>query len=98
MGRYIENACSYEELKEIIDSYMVYYNNDRYQYNLAKLSPNEYFEYYITGEYPLIHVAKEPDGYKEKFRQVRNNLDRNSTLERLVAILHSISHFKQSTR
>ena len=48
IGRYTENACSYEELKEIIDSYMVYYNNDRYQYNLAKLSPNEYLEYYMT--------------------------------------------------
>ena len=44
IGRYTENAGSYEELKEIIDSYMVYYNNDRYQYNLAKLSPNEYLE------------------------------------------------------
>ena len=35
IGRYTENAGSYEELKEIVDSYMVYYNNDRYQYNLA---------------------------------------------------------------
>ena len=98
IGRYIENACSYEELKEIIDSYMVYYNNDRYQYNLAKLSPNEYFEYYMTGEYPLNHITKEPDEYKDKFRQVRNNLDRNSTLEKLVAILQRITHFKQSIR
>ncbi len=39
---------------------MVYYNNDRYQYNLAKLSPNEYLEYYMTSEYPLNHIAKEP--------------------------------------
>lgn len=45
---------------------MVYYNNDRYQYNLAKLSPNEYLEYYMTGKYPLNHIAKEPDEYKEK--------------------------------
>lgn len=88
IGRYTENAGSYEELKEIIDSYMVYYNNDRYQYNLAKLSPNEYLEYYMTSEYPLNHIAKEPDEYKEKFRQVKNNLDRNSTLEELVAILY----------
>ena len=35
---------------------------------------------------------------KEKFRQVRNNLDRNSTLEKLVAILQRITHFKQSIR
>lgn len=98
IDRYIENACSYEDLKEIIDSYMVYYNNDRYQYNLAKLSPNEYFEYYMTGEYPLNHVVKEPDGYKEKFKQVRKNLDRTSTLEKLVATLQRITHFKQSIR
>ena len=98
IGRYIENACSYEDLKEIIDSYMVYYNNDRYQYNLAKLSPNEYLEYYMTGEYPLNHIVKEPDGYKEKFKQVRKNLDRNSTLVKLVAILQRITNFKQSIR
>ncbi len=98
VGRYIENAYSYEDLKEIIDSYMVYYNNNRYQCNLAKLSPNEYFEYYMTGDYPLKHVAKEPDGYKKKFKQVRKNLDRNSTLEKLVAILQRITHFKQSIR
>ena len=77
---------------------MVYYNNDRYQYNLAMLSPNEYLEYYMTGEYPLNHIAKEPDEYKEKFRQVRNNLDRNSTLKKLVVILQRITHFKQSIR
>ena len=52
----------------------------------------------MTGEYPLKHIAKEPDEYKEKFRQVRNNLDRNSTLEKLVAILQRITHFKQSIR
>lgn len=52
----------------------------------------------MTSEYPLNHIAKEPDAYKEKFRQVRNNLDRNSTLEKLVAILQRITHFKQSIR
>ena len=29
------------------------YNNERYQWNLAKLSPNEYYQFYMTGEYPL---------------------------------------------
>ena len=52
----------------------------------------------MTSEYPLNHIAKEPDAYKEKFRQVRNNLDRNSTLEELVAILQRITRFKQSIR
>ena len=29
-----------------------YYNNDRCQWDLAKLSPNEYYHYITTGEYP----------------------------------------------
>lgn len=30
-----------------------YYNNDRYQWSLAKLSPREFYEYTKTGIYPL---------------------------------------------
>ena len=30
-----------------------YYNNDRYQWQLAKLSPNEYCNYLLTGNYPI---------------------------------------------
>ena len=30
-----------------------YYNNDRYQWKLMKLSPAEYFQYLQTGVYPL---------------------------------------------
>ena len=30
-----------------------YYNNDRYQWNLAKLSPTEFYKYVTTGEYPI---------------------------------------------
>lgn len=47
---------------------MDYYNNERYQYKLAKLSPNEFFEYYKTGNYPLDHITKEPVEYKKKFK------------------------------
>lgn len=32
---------------------MDYYNNDRYQWRLARLSPNEYYQYIITGIYPI---------------------------------------------
>lgn len=49
----LTTAESFEEVKEIIDDYMDYYNNDRYQWRLAKLSPNEYYEYITTGIYPL---------------------------------------------
>lgn len=34
------------------DRWMDYYNNDRCQWDLAKLSPNEYYHYITTGEYP----------------------------------------------
>ena len=49
----IENAESYEAVKAIIDDWMDYYNNDRYQWELAKLSPREYREYVTTGIYPI---------------------------------------------
>ena len=46
-------ACElYIDLVKIIDKYMDYYNNYRYQWNLAKLSPNEYYKFCMTGEYP----------------------------------------------
>ena len=37
----------------IIDDYIDYYNNRRYQWQLAKLSPNEYYKFVTTGVYPL---------------------------------------------
>ena len=49
----LSNCKEFTEVKEIIDDWMDYYNNERYQWNLAKLSPNEYYEYITTGIYPL---------------------------------------------
>lgn len=49
----LSNCKEFREVKEIIDDWMDYYNNERYQWNLAKLSPNEYYEYITTGTYPL---------------------------------------------
>jgi len=44
------SACScFEDVRLIIDDWIDYYNNDRYQWQLAKLSPNEYYKYIITG-------------------------------------------------
>ncbi|WP_418372807.1 IS3 family transposase [Agathobacter sp.] len=31
-----------------------YYNTERYQWDLARLSPVEYYQYLTTGIYPLI--------------------------------------------
>jgi transposase InsO family protein len=44
---------TFGDIKCSIDDWMDYYNNERYQWNLAKLSPNEYFNYLTTGEYPI---------------------------------------------
>ncbi len=47
-------ACTaFDEVQAIIDDYMDYYNNRRYQWHLAKLSPNEFYQFVTTGEYPL---------------------------------------------
>ena len=43
----------FAEVKLIIDDWMDYYNNDRYQWQLANLSPNEYYNYILTGNYPI---------------------------------------------
>lgn len=44
---------TFEEIKAVVDDWMDYYNNDRYQWQLSKLSPNEYYNYITTGIYPL---------------------------------------------
>lgn len=49
----LSNCRKFSEVKAAIDDWMAYYNQDRYQWNLAKLSPNEYYEYIKTKTYPL---------------------------------------------
>lgn len=50
---YVHNWKSFMDAKASIDDWMDYYNNERYQWDLAKLSPAEYYQYCITGIYPL---------------------------------------------
>ena len=49
----ISGCERFQQVRDIIDDWMDYYNNDRYQWQLAKLSPNEYYHYITTGIYPL---------------------------------------------
>lgn len=49
----ISNCKTFEEVKRIIDDWIYYYNNERYQWSLAKLSPCEYYHYIKTGIYPI---------------------------------------------
>lgn len=64
---------SFEDLLKLIDDYIDYYNNDRYQYELAKLSPNEFLEYYKTGIYPLADVTPEPEDIKQQFERIKED-------------------------
>ena len=52
---------SFQQLQEVIDDYMDYYNNERYQWGLAKLSPNQYDEFIKTGDYPLKNLIAVPE-------------------------------------
>lgn len=49
----ISGCSTFEDVKEIIDDWIDYYNNERYQWQLAKLAPNEYYDYINTGIYPI---------------------------------------------
>lgn len=57
----LSKCKTFNDVNDIIDDWIEYYNNDRYQWNLAKLSPVEYYQYVKTGEYPLkIGKSKNP--------------------------------------
>lgn len=49
----VANCQTFDGVKRIVDDWMDYYNNDRYQWDLKKLSPREYYQYLTTGIYPL---------------------------------------------
>ena len=49
----ISECVTFNEIYHVINDWADYYNNDRYQWNLAKLSPSEYYKYLVTGVYPL---------------------------------------------
>lgn len=44
---------TFSDVKNSIDDWMDYYNNDRGQWNLNKLTPSEFYNYTITGINPL---------------------------------------------
>jgi len=41
------------QIVSVINDWIDYYNNDRGQWDLLRLSPNEYYDYLQTGVYPL---------------------------------------------
>lgn len=49
----ISECTSFEEVLAVIEDWTDYYNNDRCVWDLAKLTPREYYQYLTTGNYPL---------------------------------------------
>jgi len=49
----ITQCTTFDDVRSVIADWADYYNNDRYQWDLAKLSPREYYDYRVTGAYPL---------------------------------------------
>ena len=49
----LSGCTAFEQVRAILDDWIDYYNNDRYQWQLAKLSPNEFYTYITSGVYPL---------------------------------------------
>jgi transposase InsO family protein len=49
----LSKCQTHEHAAVLIDDWADYYNNDRYQWDLEKLSPNEYWQYICSGIYPL---------------------------------------------
>ena len=67
----LAECTEFAEVQVIIDDYMDYYNNRRYQWHLAKLSPNEFYKFVTTGEYPLdIPNAPAPPAIRKKTKDL----------------------------
>jgi transposase InsO family protein len=53
LAKAIAQCETFVEVTELVNDWIDYYNNDRYQWDLEMLSPREYYKYLITGIYPL---------------------------------------------
>ena len=97
----IASCTSVSEIRETVRDYIDYYNNDRYQWDLAKLSPREFYEFCTTGEYPL-QIAKPPavpvaeQNPEELRRRAAAAAQRKSqTAENTAATKDATSHDRQ---
>ncbi len=62
----LKGCGAFEQVSSIVDDYMDYYNKEKYQWELAKLSPDEFYGFCITGEYPLKIESLPPVPIPEK--------------------------------
>ncbi len=55
----LSGSRDFPNVKAVIDDWIECYSNNRYQWQLARLSSNEYYIYIMASEYPL-EVIEEP--------------------------------------
>jgi transposase InsO family protein len=67
---------THEDITALIDDWIHYYNNERYQWDLVKLAPREYYEYAVTGVYPLPFPL--PKGGSVKSKEVEKGVKKGS--------------------
>ena len=62
VGKRIRECMVYQEILEVIDDWMEYYNKDRYQWGLAKLALTNIID---TSQQVNIHQRKNPPEERE---------------------------------
>ena len=73
IGDLLIDCKTLENVKDLIDDYIDYHNNERYQWKLAKLAPTQYYKYCINGIYPLNVL---PPGSTHSDKNSKNTRDR----------------------
>ena len=64
----ISSCETVHEIYEVLLTWTEYYNTERYQWDMARLSPREYYDYLMTGKYPLaIPTPKTIDAFPLPF-------------------------------
>lgn len=73
----LATCTEFTDVQTIVDDYIDYYNNRRYQWHLAKLSPNEFYKFITTGDYPLDiqNIPAIPSGWKNPKRLGESAVD-----------------------
>lgn len=67
----LSECSTFREVQSIIDDWMQYYNEDRPQWDLAKLAPAQYYRYLSTGKYPLEGVIELDDKVGREYAKAR---------------------------
>ena len=89
----IEAGDMHDDIAPKITDFVDYYNNDRYQWKLAKLAPSEFYKYVITNVYPLpaeaLKTAKEETMAltKSKLLKMAHSMHIGLTDKQISAIL-----------